>query len=407
MNSFNDSEEDKGMALGAYPGLSISRASDREMALIYFYWSGEERRRTLLDSRSKQRVEQLIRDCFEEPLLPYRVEWAHGDLILLFCSPDPSGPLPFKRSLMTAALEFKGKLEKTMRPHRGAAANARLHAGCSFGLLKRGRDPQLKVHEMTREALQNSHNADALDEALRLSELERLLGEKALRCVYQPIVNIREGRPLGYEALSRPQGSAVFPGPLPLFEFAERAGMDYPLDQLAREQAISGSAGLRPGEKLFLNLTPQIINDPQFTPWRTLDLLRKHRLTPEQVVFEITERSSIEDFGSVERVLAHYRSQGYRIAIDDVGAGYSSLLSVVELKPDYIKVDRAIVSGLHTDSYKAHILETLVLTADRMGIDLIAEGVETQDELDKLLAMGVNYAQGYLLGRPGEIGWRL
>ena len=391
------------MALGTSPVQRVSRATEKETALIYFYWSSDGRRSSLLEARFKQRAEQWVRECFDGPLLPYRLEWAHGDLILFFRASKQQSPAPFRRSLLLAAQVYKKKLEETLLALRGPSGEVKLHAGCAFGLLKRGKDPERQLHELTREAMRSSHNADALDDALRLSELDRLLEEKALRCVYQPIVNIREGRPLGYEALSRPQNSTVFHGPLPLFEFAERAGKDYPLDQLAREQAISGSTGLHPGEKLFLNLTPQIINDPQFTPWQTLSLLREHRLTPEQVVFEITERSSIEDFGSVERVLAHYRNQGYKIAIDDVGAGYSSLLSIVELKPDYIKVDRSIVSGLHADTFKAHILETLVLTANRMGIELIAEGVETQEELDKLLSMGVNYAQGYLLGRPGEI----
>ncbi|RUS47334.1 EAL domain-containing protein [Cohnella sp. AR92] len=390
------------MALGTYPGLNAPLVRDRETTLIYYYWSGHSRRGSLAESRLKQQAERLVRECFGEMHLPYRLEWAHDDLILFFGAPKELTPAPYKRSLLTAALAYKKKLEETLA-RRSMSEDVRLHAGCSFGLIKRGQGSERKRHEMLREAMQSSNHPDALEDALRMSELESLLEAKALRCVYQPIMDIRQGRPLGYEALSRPQNSSAFAGPLPLFEFAERAGMDYALDQLAREQAISGSAGLHSGEKLFLNLTPQIINDPQFTPWQTLALLKKHRLTPDQVVFEITERSSIQDFGSVERVLAHYRSQGYKIAIDDVGAGYSSLLSIVELKPDYIKVDRSIVSGLHADTYKAHILETLVLTATRMGIGLIAEGVETEEELNKLREMGVHYAQGYLLGRPGEI----
>src|SRR5690606_10359376 len=103
----------------------------------------------------------------------------------------------------------------------------------------------------------------------------------------------------------------------------------------------------------------------------------------------ITERSSIEDYPSVKKALQHYRSQGYRIAIDDVGAGYSSLQSIVELRPDYMKVDKSIIQNLHKDDVKEHILTTLQEVAGKIGAELIAEGIERQEELDKLVRMGI------------------
>ncbi|MFC3804232.1 EAL domain-containing protein [Cohnella sp. GCM10012308] len=393
------------MALGTYPGPGISRVADREAALLYFYWSGAAgNAASLIEARWKKRAEELLLESFSEPARPYAAKWLHNDLMLFFCADKQEEPGRFRRELMSSARAYKQRLlEPALREELPGAPLPSLHAGCAFGEFKRGEGTARKLHEMAREAMQNGQHEDALEDALRLGELERLLENQALRSVYQPIVDIRERRPLGYEALSRPMNTDVFNGPLPLFEFAERAGKDYALDRLARERAISGSAGLAKEQKLFLNLSPRIIDAPQFAPWKTLALLESHGLTPDQVVFEITERSSIRDFGSVQRVLAHYRSQGYKIAIDDVGAGYSSLLSIVELRPDYIKVDRSIVSGLHADTFKEHMLGTLVEAADRMGIALIAEGVETQQELDKLISMGVHYAQGYLLGRPGPM----
>ncbi|MDI4647515.1 EAL domain-containing protein [Cohnella hashimotonis] len=393
------------MALGTYPGPGISMVADREAALLYFYWSGAAgSAASLIEARWKQRAEELLLESFAGPARPYAAKWLHNDLMLFFCADKQEEPGRFRRELMLSARAYKERLlEPALREELRGAPLPSLHAGCAFGEFKRGEGTGRKLHEMAREAMQNGQHEDALDDALRLGELERLLENQALRSVYQPIVDIRERRPLGYEALSRPMDTDVFNGPLPLFEFAERAGKDYALDRLARERAISGSAGLAKEQKLFLNLSPRIIDAPQFAPWKTLALLESHGLTPAQVVFEITERSSIRDFGSVQRVLAHYRSQGYKIAIDDVGAGYSSLLSIVELRPDYIKVDRSIVSGLHADTFKEHMLGTLVEAADRMGIALIAEGVETQQELDKLISMGVHYAQGYLLGRPGPM----
>lgn len=395
------------MALGMYPETRGARVEDREAVLLYFYWSGQEEGGVFasVEAERKRKAELLLEECFGDRLRPQAAKWLHGDLLLFFYASGRQARDRFRREVMQAALMYRRRLSEASVPARAPGARSpELHAGSAFGVLRRGEPIERKLHELAREALQNGRREDALDEALRLGELERLLERRALRSVYQPIVDIAKQRPMGFEALSRTLGSELFDGPLPLFEFAERAGLDYALDRLARERAISGGAGIGAGQKLFLNLSPRIIDAPQFAPWQTLALLEAHGLTPEQVVFEITERSSIADFGSVQRVLSHYRSQGYRIAIDDVGAGYSSLLSIVELKPDYIKVDRSIVSGLHRDAFKEHMLGTLVEAADRMGIGLIAEGVETPDELAKLREMGVNYAQGYLLGRPGEMG---
>lgn len=211
-----------------------------------------------------------------------------------------------------------------------------------------------------------------------------------------------DGEVLGYEALTRGPERSALHSPLPLFELAEQEGLLYPLDRLARSNAI-GSVTLRSGkQQLFLNLSADILNDPLFAPGQTLELLRLRGLTPANVVFEITERSSIEDFEKTKHILDHYRKQGYRIAIDDAGAGYSSLQAIAELHPDYIKVDRSLVSGVHRNKTKEYILETMVTFAEKLGVYLIAEGIETEEELTKLTLMGVHYGQGFLLGRPDK-----
>jgi diguanylate cyclase (GGDEF)-like protein len=131
-----------------------------------------------------------------------------------------------------------------------------------------------------------------------------------------------------------------------------------------------------------------------------MEILQAHGLDPHNVVFEITERSSIEDFSVTKTVLEHYRKQGYRIAIDDAGAGYSSLQAIAELHPDFIKVDRSLIENIHKDKIKECILEMFISFAQKMNISIIAEGIEQLDELIKLTRMGVQYAQGYLLAKP-------
>jgi EAL domain-containing protein (putative c-di-GMP-specific phosphodiesterase class I) len=233
-------------------------------------------------------------------------------------------------------------------------------------------------------------------------ELDRLLTESSIKSVYQPIMRLGDGRVFGYEALTRcPEGS-LFDGPLSLFQFAEKHNQAFALDRLAREKAIRHCPDLGAMQKIFINVTMGIINDPHFVSGQTVRWLTERGLYPGQVVFELTERSSIDDFEAAKKILGHYRSQGYEIAIDDAGAGYSSLQSIVELSPDYIKVDRSLVRMADKDDMKKHMLRTFVRFAKKMNIRTVAEGIERPEELRLLRAMGFDFGQGYLLGRPNE-----
>ncbi|MFB9278051.1 EAL domain-containing protein [Cohnella cellulosilytica] len=257
-------------------------------------------------------------------------------------------------------------------------------------------DGVVKAAERIRESLSGQREWE-----LRC-ELERLLAESSIKSVYQPIVRLGDSKVFGYEALTRcPEGS-LFDGPLALFRFAEKNQMALALDRLARETAIRHSPALAAVQKIFINVTMSIINDPHFVSGQTVRWLSERGMFPGQVVFELTERSSIDDFDAAKKILAHYRSQGYEIAIDDAGAGYSSLQSIVELNPDYIKVDRSLVSLADKDEMKKHMLRTFVRFAKKMNIRTVAEGIERPEELRLLRAMGFDYAQGYLIGRPSE-----
>ncbi|WP_083351201.1 GGDEF domain-containing protein [Paenibacillus naphthalenovorans] len=233
------------------------------------------------------------------------------------------------------------------------------------------------------------------------TELLHIIRNQTIKSVYQPIVSLSEGIVMGYEALTRGPEHSALHSPISLFAAAKAEGLLYPLDRLARAKAIEGAFTKTKEQLLFLNVSAEILNDPDFVPGRTLELLEKRGLSPGQVVFEITERSSIEDFESAKQILGHYRQQGYRIAIDDAGAGYSSLQAIAELQPDFIKMDRSLVHNLHFNKTKEYILETMLTFAQKLGIYLIAEGIETREELMKLTRMGVHYGQGYLLGHPG------
>jgi diguanylate cyclase (GGDEF)-like protein len=231
-------------------------------------------------------------------------------------------------------------------------------------------------------------------------EFNTILDEQNIRMVYQPIVSLFDGSLFGYEALTRGPEMSTFHSPSALFEYAEKEGYLYELEKLAREKAIQNSILQHKQQMLFINISSPVIIDPKFKAGQTLEILQQKGLSPNNVVFEITERSSIEDFTLAKKVLEHYRNQGYKIAIDDAGAGYSSLQAIAELQPDFIKVDRSLVQNIHKFKIKEYIMETFVTFAQKMNIHLIAEGIEDEEELMKLSRMGVHYVQGYLLGRP-------
>ena len=231
-------------------------------------------------------------------------------------------------------------------------------------------------------------------------EFINILNHKQISTLYQPIYNCISGRILGWEALSRgPQDSALH-SPLMLFDFAEEQGHLFDLEKTCREKAVANLGPFLPGQKLFINIHPRTVVDPKFTPGKTQSLLEEKGLAPENIVFEITERHNVRDFHLFHKTLEHYRSQGYKVAIDDVGAGYSGLWTLAKIRPDYIKIDMSLIRGIDRDPVKRALLETFITFADKIGSKIIAEGIETETEFTCLLSMNVHCVQGYYISRP-------
>jgi len=168
----------------------------------------------------------------------------------------------------------------------------------------------------------------------------------------------------------------------------------------AAKRAIAGLGPIDSGQKLFLNIHPKTMADPEFTQGRTQELLQAAGLAPENIVFEITERHSISEFALFHRTLDHYRSQGYLVAVDDAGAGYSGLTSVAQIRPEFIKIDMSLIQGIDKDPVKRALIETMVTFADKIGSKIIAEGIESQAQAACLIDIGVHYGQGFYLAKP-------
>lgn len=231
---------------------------------------------------------------------------------------------------------------------------------------------------------------------------QEIMLENRLTSVYQPIVSLSNAKVLGWEGLTRGPADTYFHSPENLFSFAEKLGMQYTLERNCRHLALENMPPLEPSQRLFINFDPQTINDPHFIKGETRNILETLGLSPANVVFELTERSSIKDFVTFRRSLNHYRNQGYMIAIDDAGAGYSSLQSIVELHPDYIKMDMSLVRNVDTNPVKRALLETFVTFAEKVNCKIIAEGIETTGELETLIGLGITLGQGFFLARPAN-----
>jgi len=276
-----------------------------------------------------------------------------------------------------------------------------VYIGCSV----LANDTAVRFERRVYAALEEAF-ADSLLERTREQRRVALLVKEviktgAVRAVYQPVVDLVDKRSIGFEALTRLTTDA-FPGPDELFKAAQENDSIWRLERLCRERAIRGACGILPDQLLFLNVEPDSIYDPALRSEAVLDLMKESNLKPTQVVLEITEHSAVHDHESFRQMLNYFQFHGFRMAVDDVGSGYSGLKSIAELRPDYIKIDMALIRDIHLHPIKQDLTATIARFSQSSGTTLIAEGVETVEELRCLQRIGVRYAQGYLFARPGE-----
>ena len=236
----------------------------------------------------------------------------------------------------------------------------------------------------------------------QLSALSSILTQSGLHSLFQPIICLSERRILGYEALTRGPSNSPLHSPIALFAVARQAGRLSELEIACRQSACRRFNEQQLPGKLFLNVSPESLLEAAHQPGRTLQLLQDLGIAPSQVVIELTEQTPIDDFQLLQTALHHYRAMGFSIALDDLGAGYSSLRLWSELRPDYVKIDRHFIDGIHQDALKREFVGSILQIAKASRAQVIAEGIELPEELAVLIEMGVDLVQGYLLGRPQE-----
>jgi diguanylate cyclase (GGDEF)-like protein len=243
-------------------------------------------------------------------------------------------------------------------------------------------------------ALGADQNDGASRTAARAKALGRSLAHGSFRFLYQPIVNVRDGSLFAYEALCRPTDSG-FENVVQLIETAVHTGRIRDLGRVLRRIVVEPMPQLPEPCALFVNIHPQDLNDEQLLgaeayllPWAS------------RVVLEVTETEAIRDYPRARARIAALREQGFRIALDDLGSGYSSLNLLAQLEPDIVKLDMELVRGIEREGRTRRLVQHLIEFCRGEGFVTVAEGIETDAELAVVTELGVDLVQGYLLAHP-------
>lgn len=331
-------------------------------------------------------------------------EMGRDEVLVLFLR-DRHNAVFYRETLPALAHELGGALaaQGARLAYPYASGEMRPSAGVSPML----HDPTVRCEILLRRA-RDLALADAtlrlqVDAAARRDRFVAMLLAEEVRTVFEPIVKLEGSQVLGFEALVRGTPGSEFATPAQLFSAAAECDALFELDCLCRRTALRAAGRLPEGAKLFLNCLPSAIHDPALQDSALRDQLARHGLRPSDVVFEISERESIDNFAVFREVCDHYSALGFQIALDDVGVGYSSLEAVTELAPDFLKVDMSFVRGIDEDPARQEILKALTSIAWRLDARIIAEGIETDGELQTLRKLAVSYGQGYRIGRASEL----
>lgn len=231
-------------------------------------------------------------------------------------------------------------------------------------------------------------------------ELEKIINRELITPVFQPIFSLSDGAIYGHEALTRVSRTGSIATPDELFAHAREFGLTVPLERLCRKKSLVRAKELEIPGRIFINVCPAILQAGDHERGHTASLLDELGIQRSRIVFELTERTLIEDFALFNRTLSHYRKQGYSIAIDDLGSGYSGLKMLAQLEPDYVKLASFLTAGIDSSATRQALVESLASFCGKIGATVVAEGIERDEELAYLISAGVDLGQGYLLGKP-------
>jgi EAL domain-containing protein (putative c-di-GMP-specific phosphodiesterase class I) len=277
-----------------------------------------------------------------------------------------------------------------LKPIQGAKPRPAIAPESATGV--RVRVPEPAAARESRRAPPTRH--EIRDSARLGAMLDRALS--SLWIAYQPIVTAATGSLFGYEALLRTDDPEL-PDPGAVLDAAEALGRVYDVGCAVRDKAPEPMQSLPAPALLFVNLHPTDLTDEALTaPFAPLTRIA------QRVVLEITERSSLALIDDIPARLAQLRELGFRIAIDDLGVGYSSLASFAKLEPEFVKLDMSLVRDVHKHPMKKKLVRSMTALCKDMGITVVAEGIEVIEEREVIVELGCDLLQGFLLAEPGR-----
>lgn len=252
--------------------------------------------------------------------------------------------------------------------------------------------------------LVRTQSLNTLMASVRGRWLTEMVRDGRLTTHFQPIVSASDpSRVFAYECLLRgvdANGSLVSPGGM--FEAARPAGLLFDLDREARLLAIKEATAHGISANVFVNFNPTSVYDPVYCLRSTMEAVEESPMSPQDIVFEVTESDEVKDVKHLVRIIDFYREAGFRIALDDLGAGYGSLNLMNNLRPDFVKLDLELVSGVHRDLYKAQVATKVLEMAQKLDVATVAEGVEHEEEWRWLAENGADFVQGYFFAAPAS-----
>jgi EAL domain-containing protein (putative c-di-GMP-specific phosphodiesterase class I) len=249
--------------------------------------------------------------------------------------------------------------------------------------------PVRQIRGALDEARADAQVAGSIARREQRREFMELLVSGNVQSVFEPVVDSSALTVFGYEALIRGPGV--------------EENLIFELDCLCRRKAIEGARDFPQGAKLFLNIRPTSIHDPSFQPDTLRRTLDRCGLSPADVVFEISEQESIENYQVFREARDAYGRLGFQFALDDTGVGYASLEALMELTPEFIKVDRAFVAGIDQDPARQNMVRAFQAIASHSGARIIGEGLDRIEELQMLAQLGIPFGQGWLFGKASPL----
>ncbi len=347
-----------------------------------------------------QKLKELLPAFFEEEDI-VGIKQFHGEDYCIFLRvPNIQLYLDMHYKALLIRDELEKRLEAANRKHY----NGKLTFGVGFFIMeKEPASTWLSVSIAFHYAQAIATKKLPVNFDYTRKQLLDIIAKEDIVVLCQPIMDLRTGDIFGWEMLSRGPKDTPFYSPTDLFEFAYQADLLAQMEFIVIKKALMEIVQKPILEQVFINITSETLIQPIFYEHLIEYLSLFPSVHPSQIVFEITERHAIRDFIQMSRIMKQFRELGFRFALDDAGAGYASLQSISELIPDIIKIDRSIIQNIDQGAVKQSLLKALMKFAKDINCEVIAEGIETEEEADILYQHSVTMAQGYYFARPEQI----